>query len=179
MDTIKNALKEIMEDKVQKQIYGKMMNLIDDAVEPWLQGVLELAEISNIQLFGIIKIWNIIQEYGIKNTMEILRKGGNLKMTKVFDLQQSKDFIEQALDMPPVEEMDEGLIDADKWFEDHKIRISTGDHQIVLDYNADTVMGLTDYLKEQYENECYAYKEPKKSKPKVKVYKTSRKRMIK
>ena len=42
------------------------MNLIDDAVEPWLQGVLELAEISNIQLFGIIKIWNIIQEYGIK-----------------------------------------------------------------------------------------------------------------
>ena len=35
MDTIKNALKEIMEDKVQKQIYGKMMNLIDDAVEPW------------------------------------------------------------------------------------------------------------------------------------------------
>ena len=40
-----------------------MMNLIDDAVEPWLQGVLELAEISNIQLFGIIKIWNIIQDF--------------------------------------------------------------------------------------------------------------------
>ena len=29
-------------------------------------------------------------------------------MTKVFDLEQCKDFIEQALDMPPVEEMDEG-----------------------------------------------------------------------
>lgn len=100
-------------------------------------------------------------------------------MTKVFDLKQCKDFIEQALDMPPVEEMDMGLIDADKWFKDHKIRISTGDHQIVLDYNADTVMGLTDYLKEQYENECYIYKESKKLKSKVKVYKTSRKRVIK
>ena len=100
-------------------------------------------------------------------------------MTKVFDLEQYEEFIGQALDVPPVEEMDEGLIDADKWFEDHKIRISTGDHQIVLDSNADTVMGLTDYLKEQYENECYAYKEPKKSKPKVKVYKTSKKRVIK
>lgn len=100
-------------------------------------------------------------------------------MTKVFDLEQYEEFIGQALDIPPVEEMDEGLIDADKWFEDHKIRISTGDHQIVLDYNADTVMGLTDYLKEQYENEYYDYKEPKKAKPKVKVYKTSRKRVIK
>ena len=29
-------------------------------------------------------------------------------MTKVFDLEQCKDFIEQALDMPPVEEMDMG-----------------------------------------------------------------------
>lgn len=179
MDTIKNALKEIMEDKVQKRIYGKMMNLTDNAIEPWLQGVLELAEISNIHLSGIIKIWNTVQEYGIKNTMETLRKGGNLKMTKVFDLEQCKDFIEQALDMPPVEEMDMGIIDADKWFEDHKIRISTGDHQIVLNFNADTVMGLIDYFEEQYENECYNYKEPKKSNLKVKVYKTSKKRVIK
>ena len=100
-------------------------------------------------------------------------------MTKVFDLQQCKDFIEQALDIPPVEEMDMGLINADKWFEGHKIRISTGDHQIILDYNADTVMGLTDYLEEQYKNEYYNYKEPKKTKPKVKVYKTSKKRVIK
>ena len=44
-------------------------------------------------------------------------------MTKVFDLEQYEEFIGQALDMPPVEEMDEGLIDANKWFEDHKIRI--------------------------------------------------------
>lgn len=100
-------------------------------------------------------------------------------MTKVFDLEQCKDFIEQALDMPPFEEMDMGTIDANKWYEDHKIRISTGDNQIILDYNADTVMGLTDYLEEQYENECYNYKEPKKSKLKVKVYKTLRKRVIK
>ena len=65
MDTIKNALKEIMEDKVQKQIYGKMMNLVDDAVEPWLQGVLDLAELSGIELSGITNIWNAIQEYGV------------------------------------------------------------------------------------------------------------------
>ena len=32
MDTIKNALKEIMEDTVQKRIYGKMMNLTDNAI---------------------------------------------------------------------------------------------------------------------------------------------------
>ena len=74
MDTIKNALKEIMEDKVQKQIYGKMMNLVDDAVEPWLQGVLDLAELSGIELSGITNIWNAIQEHGVEAVKEVLQK---------------------------------------------------------------------------------------------------------
>lgn len=65
-------LDSIMKDKVQRRIYGKMMNLVDDAVEPWLQGVLDLAEVSGMNIPGIVNIWNAIQEHGVEAVKEVL-----------------------------------------------------------------------------------------------------------
>lgn len=67
-------LDSIMKDKVQRRIYGKMLNLVDDAVEPWLQGVLDLAEVSGMNIPGIVNIWNAIQEHGVKAVKEVLTR---------------------------------------------------------------------------------------------------------
>ena len=67
-------LDSIMKDKVQRRIYGKMMNLVDDAVEPWLQGVLDLAEVSGMNIPGIVNIWNAIQEHGVEAVKEVLNR---------------------------------------------------------------------------------------------------------
>ena len=67
-------LDSIMKDKVQRRIYGKMMNLVDDAVEPWLQGVLDLAEVSGMDIPGVVNIWNAIQEHGVEAVKEVLNR---------------------------------------------------------------------------------------------------------
>ena len=67
-------LDSIMKDKVQRRIYGKMLNLVDDAVEPWLQGVLDLAEVSGMNIPGIVNIWNAIQEHGVEAVKEVLTR---------------------------------------------------------------------------------------------------------
>ena len=67
MDTIKNALKEIMEDKVQKQIYGleimfkngktKVFNFITkEAVDDIFEGLFEILQQNEIKKFGIVNI---------------------------------------------------------------------------------------------------------------------------
>lgn len=71
---IEITMSDILKDKVQRRIYGKMMNLVDDAVEPWLQGVLDLAELSGIELSGITTIWNAIQEHGVVAVKESLNR---------------------------------------------------------------------------------------------------------
>lgn len=65
---------DMMKDKLQRRLYGKMMNLIDDAVEPWLQGVLDLAEVSDIDIPGIVQIYNAIQEHGVTAVKEALNR---------------------------------------------------------------------------------------------------------
>lgn len=65
---------DMMNDKLQRRLYGKLMNLVDDAVEPWLQGVLDLAELSGIELSSITNIWNAIQEHGLAVVKEVLRR---------------------------------------------------------------------------------------------------------
>lgn len=71
---IEITMSDILKDKVQRRIYGKMMNLVDDAVEPWLQGVLDLAEVSDIDIPGIVQIYNAIQEHGVTAVKEALNR---------------------------------------------------------------------------------------------------------
>lgn len=61
----------IVSDKVQRKIYGKFMNIAEEHCEAYLQGVLDLAETSNISMNGIEMLWNAIQEEGV---VEVRRK---------------------------------------------------------------------------------------------------------
>lgn len=70
---------------------------------------------------------------------------------KTYELKNYKKFNDEVLQFPPVEEMDMGLIDPDKWYKDHEIHIVINNQEIVLDYNADAVMDISDLLKDMYE----------------------------
>ena len=70
---------------------------------------------------------------------------------KKYELKDYKKFCDEALVCPPLEEFDEGKIDEVKWYNDHKVKIIVGKHEIELPYFADTVNELEFALKEMYE----------------------------
>ena len=72
---------------------------------------------------------------------------------KKYTINNYKEFCDNALVVPPIEEFDNGTIDENKWFEEHKIRIAVGNHEIELDYCADNVNEIEWALKEMYEVE--------------------------
>lgn len=78
---------------------------------------------------------------------------------KTYELKNYKNFDDEVLQIPPAEEMDMGLIDPDKWYKDHEIHIVIDNQEIILDYNADTVMGISNLLKEIYEIDFGDYEE--------------------
>lgn len=91
---------------------------------------------------------------------------------KTYELKNYKKFDDEVLQFPPVEEMDTGLIDPDKWYKDHEIHIVINNQEIVLDYNADAVMDISDLLKDMYEINFGDYEKNHK----VTSYKKSRKK---
>lgn len=72
---------------------------------------------------------------------------------KKYTLENYKEFSDKALDMPPMDEFDEGIIDEDKWYEENKVHIIKGEHEIVLDYTAEVANELTWALIELYNEE--------------------------
>lgn len=80
---------------------------------------------------------------------------------KKYTIENAKEFCRDALIMPPIELFVNGDVDEAKWFEDHKIRIIVGDHEIELEYNADNVTELDGAIKEMYEVEMDLHKEVK------------------
>lgn len=72
---------------------------------------------------------------------------------KKYTIENCEEFCSNALGMPPLEEFDDGSIDAKEWYESHKIHITVGNHDIALEYNADNVTEIDSALKEIYEME--------------------------
>lgn len=72
---------------------------------------------------------------------------------KKYTIENYKEFSREALDMPPMEEFEDGTIDEEKWYEENKIIITKGNHQMELDYTADNVSEIDGALKEMYEVE--------------------------
>lgn len=88
----------------------------------------------------------------IKREVIVMIWESNNKMKK-YTLENYKKFTDEALVMPPMEEFEDGTIDEDKWYEDHKIRIIVGEHEIAIDYYADSVNEIDFALREMYEEE--------------------------
>lgn len=63
------AIQSVIADKSTKELYGIMMSLTDEEVEPWLKGVLDVADVEGLSsregYQGLIEIYNAIQQYGI------------------------------------------------------------------------------------------------------------------
>lgn len=72
---------------------------------------------------------------------------------KKYTIDTYKEFCDNALVTPPIEEFDNGTIDENKWWKEHRIRIAVGNHEIELDYCADNVNEIEYALKEMYEVE--------------------------
>ena len=72
---------------------------------------------------------------------------------KKYTIENYEEFSRVALDAPPMEEFENGTIDEDKWYEENKIIITKGKHQMELEYNADNVNELDTALREMYEVE--------------------------
>ena len=76
-----------------------------------------------------------------------------VKEMKKYTLKDYEAFTREALVCPPMEEFEDGSIDENKWYEDHKIRIAVGEHEIEIDYHADSVNEVDFALREMYEEE--------------------------
>jgi hypothetical protein len=72
---------------------------------------------------------------------------------KKYTLDNYEEFCKNALVVPPVEEFEDGSIDEDKWYKDHNIRITVGNHEIEAWYGADNVNEIEYALREMYEAE--------------------------
>lgn len=72
---------------------------------------------------------------------------------KKYTIENCKEFCDNALVIPPLEEFEDGSIDEATWYKEHTIHITVGNHDIELDYNADNVSEIEFVLREMYEIE--------------------------
>ena len=77
----------------------------------------------------------------------------NKEKVNKYTLDDYREFCDNALQAPPVEEFEDGSIDEDEWYKQHNIHIISGNHDIELDYNADNVNEIEYALREMYEAE--------------------------
>ena len=70
---------------------------------------------------------------------------------KKYELKDYKGFCREALVCPPIDEFDNGTLCEDDWYEEHNIKISTGNHEINIGYGADEVNEIEFALREIYE----------------------------
>ena len=72
---------------------------------------------------------------------------------KKYTINQYKEFCNDALVLPPLDEFEDGSVDETEWYETHKIHIVVDNHDIELNYYADNVSEIYGALKEMYEIE--------------------------
>lgn len=75
------------------------------------------------------------------------------KKMKKYTIDQYKEFCNDALEMPPLDEFDDGSIDEEQWYETHKIHITVDNHDMEINYYADNVSEIYGAIKEMYEIE--------------------------
>ena len=64
----------LLESDTGKKIYGKFMNIADETVQAWLQGVVDLVEILHKDIQGLDVLWNLVQEQGVSTIKKMCRE---------------------------------------------------------------------------------------------------------
>ena len=72
---------------------------------------------------------------------------------KKYTINDYKEFCNNALESPPLDDFDDGNIDEEEWYKTHKIHIMVGNHDMELDYYADNVTEIYGALEEMYQIE--------------------------
>ena len=88
----------------------------------------------------------------IKQEVIVMIWESNNKM-KRYTIDNYEEFCKNALQMPPIEQFEDGSIDEGEWYKQHNIHIVTGNHDIELEYHADNVNEIEYALREMYEVE--------------------------
>lgn len=94
---------------------------------------------------------------------------------KKYTIEDYKEFSNKVLVAPPIEEFEDGTIDELQWYEENKIHIIVGNHDMELDYLADNVTEIDCAIKAMYEMEmeCKAISDESKFKANLtKAFKT-------
>lgn len=68
------GLPVLLKSDAGKKIYGKFMNIADEAAQAWLQGVVDLVEILHIDIQGLDVLWNLVQEYGVPTAKKMCKE---------------------------------------------------------------------------------------------------------
>ena len=58
-------ISELMTTYIGKKIYSKFMNSPHESALSWLQGVVDIAQIANLDIPGLSNLWNDVSEYGV------------------------------------------------------------------------------------------------------------------
>ena len=72
---------------------------------------------------------------------------------KKYTIYDYKDFNNNAIVLPPLDDFYEGKINEEEWYENHKIHIMVDGHDMELDYHADNVTEIYRALEEMYKIE--------------------------
>lgn len=84
---------------------------------------------------------------------EVYEVEEEVKEMKKYTIKDFKEFSNNVLVAPPMEEFEDGTIDEAKWYEENKIHIIVGQHDMEIDYLADAVSEIDCALKELYDLE--------------------------
>ena len=120
----------------------------------------KIIEILAYKWYVDCRVYNIpVSPSDVKDIVEDLLKTKTeqeeleeVKMKK-YNIDHYEEFSNKVLVMPPLDEFDDGSIDETEWYKAHQIHITVGNHDMVLDYNADNVTELDGALKAMYEME--------------------------
>ena len=76
-----------------------------------------------------------------------------VKEMKKYTIYDYKEFCNNALTLPPLDDFYDGNVDEEEWYKTHKIHIIVDGHNMELDYYADNVTEIYSALEEMYEIE--------------------------
>lgn len=71
---------------------------------------------------------------------------------KKYELKDYKEFCREALECPPIDDFENGIVDEEEWYKQHDIKITVGNHEINIGYGADEVNEIEFALREIHES---------------------------
>ena len=66
-------LSDMIKDKIGRKLFGKIMNTPRDNLESYLQGCVDICQLSNIEVPGLEEIYNSVLENGVNETLQTMK----------------------------------------------------------------------------------------------------------